>query len=175
MKYCVRLALLSLLVATSVLGVATSTMTPFRGGVVARVRVAPVPIRAELLEGSRLLQGISPFNIGRQRVGLPQVALFSGSFAGPVTWTLTTLSNGTQTYTVAGASIGSVGAMSVNRVNIEVISDTDDSVSDSLPAIASGYSYVGSVPEPSMLAMFGTGMLGVFISVRRNLLGRNLR
>ena len=38
--------------------------------------------------------------------GLPSGALFTGSFSGPVTWTLVTLANGTHNYTLSGAVSG---------------------------------------------------------------------
>ena len=90
--------------------------------------------------------------------------LFSGSFAAPVSWTSTTLSNGIQSYTVTGILIGAVGTLSVNRVSLEALSDLRRSTFDSS---ISGRTSNGSVPEPSMLVMVGTGMLGLLAKAHR--------
>ena len=38
--------------------------------------------------------------------GIPNGTLFTGTFSGPVTWTLVTLANGTHNYTLTGSSVG---------------------------------------------------------------------
>src|SRR5215472_10537655 len=38
--------------------------------------------------------------------GIPNGVIFSGTFSGPVTWTLITLANGTHNYTLTGALTG---------------------------------------------------------------------
>ncbi|HSY92757.1 MAG TPA: hypothetical protein VK812_15385, partial [Candidatus Binatus sp.] len=38
--------------------------------------------------------------------GIPSGAIFTGSFSGPVTWTLITLANGTHDYTLSGSVTG---------------------------------------------------------------------
>ena len=38
--------------------------------------------------------------------GIPSGAIFTGTFSGPVTWTLITLSNGTHNYTLSGSLSG---------------------------------------------------------------------
>ena len=102
------------------------------------------------------------FENGPEGVSIPEVALFSGSFAGPITWT-----NGTQRYTVAGVFINAVGALPVDGAKMQIVSNAENSISDGLTTGASGYSYIGSVPEPSMLVMVGTGLLGVLTKARQ--------
>ncbi len=46
---------------------------------------------------------------GNGSSGVPNGVLFSGSFSGPVTWTLTTLANGTHNYTLTGIVVGTMG------------------------------------------------------------------
>src|SRR6202023_473684 len=47
------------------------------------------------------------FNItGNGTSGIPSGVIFSGSFTGPLTWTLVTLSNGTHNYTLTGSLVG---------------------------------------------------------------------
>jgi hypothetical protein len=129
--------------------------------------VGSVPIRPELLEVGGASMRHSWFENGHAGVRTPEVALFSGSFSGPVTWTLTTLSNGTQRYTVAGVFINAVGALPVNGAKVPLVSNPETSSSDRLTTAASGYSYIGSVPEPSMLVMVGTGLVGLLTKARQ--------
>jgi hypothetical protein len=47
------------------------------------------------------------FNItGNGTSGIPNGLIFSGTFTGPLTWTLVTLSNGTHNYTLTGSLVG---------------------------------------------------------------------
>jgi hypothetical protein len=120
-----------------------------------------VPMRSELLEVGGTSIRRSWFVNGSEGVRIPEVVLFSGSFAGPVTSTLTIISNGTQHDTIAGVFINAVG--------VQIVSNAENSISDGLTTGASGYSYIGSVPEPSMLVMVGTGLLGVLTKARQKL------
>ena len=152
MSALVKLLLLSLTVL-SAFAWAASPMAALnhRSGIVATMSLGSVPTKSELLEGVRI----------------PEVALFSGSFSGPVTWTLTTLSNGTQRYTVAGVFVNTVRTLPINGTNIQLVSNTEAGSSDGLTTASSGYSYIGSVPEPSMLVMVGTGLLGLLTKARQ--------
>jgi len=164
----VKLLLFSLTVL-SALSLAASPMAALnhQSVIVATMSLGSVPIRSELLEVGGASIRHSWIGTRHEGVGIPDVALFSGSFAGPVTWTLTTLSNGTQHYTVAGVFINAVGALPVNGARVQLVSNTETGSSAGLTTASNGYSYIGSVPEPSVLVMVGTGLLGVLIKARQ--------
>jgi hypothetical protein len=161
--------LLFSLTVLSAFSLAASPMAPLnhQSGIVATMSLGSVPIRSELLEVGGAPMRRPLIETRHEGVGIPDVALFSGSFAGPVTWTLTTLSNGTQHYTVAGVFINAVGALPVNGPRVQLVSNTETSSSAGLTTALNGYSYIGSVPEPSMLVMVGTGLLGLLTKARQ--------
>lgn len=103
--------------------------------------------------------------------GLPDGVLFSGSFSGPVTWTLTTLANGTHNYTLTGVVTGTMGGSSVNGVTVQLTINTGKGYFNGSTTISGGDTTVaGSVPEPSTLAMFGIGALALAGTLRRKVL-----
>ncbi len=104
--------------------------------------------------------------------GLPNGVLFSGTFSGPVTWTLVTLSNGTHNYTLAGVVTGTMGGANVTGVSVQLTINTGLGFFNGSVTLGGGDTTVGSVPEPSTLALFGTGMLGLGGAVRRKVLAR---
>jgi hypothetical protein len=105
--------------------------------------------------------------------GIPDGVLFSGSFTGPVTWTLTTLANGTHNYTLTGVVTGMMGGSSVNGVSVQLTINTGKGFFNGSTTIAGGDTSVGfSVPETSTLALVGTGILGLAGSLRKKALSK---
>jgi len=105
--------------------------------------------------------------------GIGNGVLFSGSFSGPVTWTLTTLANGTHNYTLSGVVTGMMDGMSVNAVTVQLTVNTGKGFFDGSIGISGGdTTAIGSVPEPSTLALFGTGAVGFLGTLRRKILNR---
>jgi hypothetical protein len=103
--------------------------------------------------------------------GIPDGVLFSGSFTGPVTWTLTTLANGTHNYTLTGVVTGVMGGSEVNGVSVQLTINTGKGFFNGSTTIAGGDTSVGfSVPEPSTLALLGTGIIGLAGSLRKKAL-----
>lgn len=105
--------------------------------------------------------------------GLPSGVLFSGTFSGPATWTLTTLANGTHNYTLTGVVTGTMGGVSVNGVTVQLTVNTGKGLFNGSTTISGGdTSVMSSVPEPSTLAMFGTGLLSLAGALRRKVFAR---
>lgn len=101
--------------------------------------------------------------------GIPTGVLFSGTFTGPVTWTMVTLANGTHNYTLTGAIQGSwYTGISVDGVTVQLTVNTGKGFFNGTTMISSGDTNV-VVPEPGSLSLLGTGLLGVAGLVRRKL------
>jgi hypothetical protein len=107
---------------------------------------------------------------GNGSSGIANGVLFSGSFSGPVTWTLTTLANGTHNYTLTGVVTGMMGGKSVDGVTVQLTINTGKGFFNGSTLIAGGDTSVSnSVPEPSTLALFGTGVIGLAGSLRKKI------
>lgn len=103
----------------------------------------------------------------------PSGAVFAGSFNGPVTWTLVTLANGTHNYTLTGVVTGSMGGENVTGVTVQLTINTGKGYFNGSAAVAGGNTaFVNSVPEPSTLALFGTGIFGLAGVLRKRALAR---
>jgi len=102
--------------------------------------------------------------------GVPNGTLFSGSFSGPVNWAITTLGNGTHNYTLTGAITGTANGQAVAGVTLQLTINTGMGFFNGSTGIAGGdTTIVGSVPEPSTVTMFGTGVVGLLGLLRRKL------
>jgi hypothetical protein len=105
--------------------------------------------------------------------GLPNGVVFSGTFSGPVTWTLTTLSNGTHNYTLTGVVTGSMGGMTVSGVTVQLTINTGKGFFSGSTTLSGGNTTIGtSVPEPSTVMLFGTGALSMLGMLRRKAFAR---
>ena len=110
---------------------------------------------------------------GNGTAGLANGVLFSGTFSGPVTWTLTTLANGTHNYTLTGVVTGMMGGLSVNGVTVQLTINTGKGFFNGTTTISGGDTeVVSSVPEPSTLALFGAGTAALAGMLRRKALAR---
>ena len=129
-------------------------------------------ISGSLGQGGVFAGGGSFTITGNGTNGIPNGTVFSGTFDGPVTWTLVTLSNGTHNYTLgpapftgmSGSGIRTVGATNQLTIN------TGKGFFDGSTTIASGDSNLSLVvPEPGSLGLLGTGLIGLGGVVRRKL------
>ena len=94
--------------------------------------------------------------------------LFTGSFSGPVTWALVTLSNGTNHYTPTGIVTGTSAGSAAEGVAVQLTINAGKSFFDGPTTMErDDKTFVGSVPEPSTLSMLGTGAVGLLGGLRR--------
>jgi hypothetical protein len=108
--------------------------------------------------------------VGNGTGGIPNGTIFSGSFNGPVTWTLVTLANGTHNYTLSGSVSGTwYTGNTVFGATVQLTINTGRGFFNGSTKISSGDTNIVVVPEQSTLTLLGTGLVGLAGILRRKL------
>ena len=95
--------------------------------------------------------------------------LFTGAFTAPVTWTLNTQSDGTNTYTLTGTLSGTTASgYKTTGSTVQLTVNTGKGYFNGAVTLSSGDTNV-VVPEPGSLGLLGTGLIGLAGIVRRKL------
>lgn len=117
-----------------------------------------------LKKGGTFAGGGSFVVTGNGMGGVQNGVIFSGTFSGPVTWSLVTLSNGTHNYTLSGSVMGSGGT---NAATIQFTVNTGKGYFHTKARVSSGDTNVTTTPEIGTLGLLGTGLVGIAGLIRR--------
>jgi hypothetical protein len=110
--------------------------------------------------------------IGKGNYGQPKGTIFSGSFVGPIIWTLTSAPGAKNlTFTLSGTIQGMLyDGRKVTGTTVQNIFTVNGQLSQGIGHIRVGSTPL-AIPEPGTLSLFGAGLVGLGGMFRRKLVG----
>ena len=129
------------------------------------------PITGSLWTGGTFSSAVSTFLIkGIGSYGQPKGAIFTGSFVGPINWTVVSNVKNSWTFTLSGAIQGTLSdGRTVNGTTSQTIYSSTAQLGAGIGHIRVGTTNL-AVPEPGTLGLLGTGLVGIGGMFRRKFL-----
>lgn len=109
--------------------------------------------------------------IGNGNGGVPLGTLFAGTFSQPLTWSMTTLWNGTHQYTLSGLVDGTLIGGASADANVQLSVNTGTGFFNTSAPLAGGIANTTTitVPEPGSFSLLAIAALGLVGAVRHKL------